>query len=378
MKTSFSHTAVLNAINHLAISCYVLKALTNTNIFLVLAAILGLLVLGVQILSRQKVTSTFIISLLIVVMSYALTFYNNGLDSGKLTIPFFLANTGIAWRIATHGINYRYFWWLFYGSVCYFMLSYFAFAISTDDILAGSRNHISVYFINLAIMLMIASLFAGKTPGVIPALWACGISILAVGTGGILSGCALLALLIYHKFFRKLPTAKFLLLIVSSSVIYVMLTEWTSISEFIITGMELEGDAARKLEPENLFGKNERYGIWAEYFERMTLERSIFGTYILQTYHGYGNLHNSYLLLHAKMGIFSVALIAVFLFSLVRLFLLHFVLFACLFAILLRAFTDTTIMAGSLFDYVCFYLVMFAAHSVPHNLKNNGAIKNCS
>ena len=105
--------------------------------------------------------------------------------------------------------------------------------------------------------------------------------------------------------------------------------------------------------------ENARYYILNEYISSMDVMRTLAGIDLSESFYGFNNYHNSFILLHARLGLFSFIIALIFLFAIIRGFKVNIILASCLFVLLLRSYSDTTILAGSVFDFVIFYLVFF-------------------
>ena len=136
---------MLRFLHHIAIFFFLVSAISGYQLFLLPATMAGLVSFSLQFYKRSsfKIEKiTFYLSL-VIFLSYLLTISNNGLSSGKLFLPFFIANIAIARSIVIYGLSYKYIQILFYFSGAYF-LTFFLLGYHPDEIFSHSKNHISV------------------------------------------------------------------------------------------------------------------------------------------------------------------------------------------------------------------------------------------
>jgi len=363
MMQSFREQQVVDFINLIAISGFFARAITGNSTFLFLGVLLGGGVFLYQYLDRLRLPYMAAISLFIVTASYLFTFLNNGFSHGSLFIVLYVACMGIAWRISTHGINYMFCWLFFYGSLAYFVVMLYVFNYSLESLFANSRNHISVYFINAAALLYIAAMTTGRKISLIPAFIVLFVSVVSIGFGGIISALIFFILLAYHKLFYSFKGYKVILFFVIVAVAEGLVIFWTDIVNYLSALPYVEGDMLVKLQSLHEVSGNARYHIWGEYFERLDITRLLLGVSLSEEFYGFANLHSSYFLLHARMGVLAFILMALFLYMLLKIYRVNFVYFVCFLVLLLRGGTDTTFLAGSSFDFVLLYFFLFAYKS---------------
>jgi hypothetical protein len=168
-KEVFSKLKFVDAVNLFAISLFFARELTGEIAYLFTGMLIGLGLLTYQTYLRHSVPLIAVVSLVVVCCSYGLTLANNGLSHGALFIPLYLACFGIAWRIYTNGINYWFCWILFYCSVFYFLVSFHTIDGGASTFLANSRNHVSVFFLNAAVLVYVGAFKSGRKISLIPA-----------------------------------------------------------------------------------------------------------------------------------------------------------------------------------------------------------------
>jgi len=291
---------------------------------------------------------------------------NNFFSDGVLFLFFFFGSLGVAWHIALKGINHSFCWWLFYISALYFLIMVFFLGYSTNDIFAYSRNHVSVYFINATSLLYIASYQLKKTIELSPAVATFAISILCEGLAGIIAAGILLYLIMSFKFFRDYKHFKMIVFSFLLAFILLILSNLELIITLFIQSLGIEGDLAVKLSlfvTDSSLTGNVRYEVWADYISKLDLLRFFSGVQLSETFNDFSNLHSSYFILHARIGIFSFFFIGFLIYSLIQLLTRNFLFGACLMAILIRGLTDTTFLAGSSFDYILMFFLIYSSTS---------------
>ena len=348
--------------NYMAICLFLARAIFGAVEFLYLGLFFGLTVFLIQLLNQGKLPPLAIAFVMVVIMSYLITFTNNGLSVGALFVPLTLAHIGVAWRISTHGLSYRFSRIILFGSLAYFFYSVLIVNLNPNQVFANSRNYVSVYFLNTLSIFYISiylsrDLILKKSTVIMPAAVVFLASVLSVGTSGIISTFILLSLIsmvfLKRAYFMVLA---FLLLVAISYI-----GSW---NEFIsiLGAFELlssDPEILEKMDYTELTQGNTRYHIWGEYISSMDVMRTLAGIDLSESFYGFNNYHNSFILLHARLGLFSFIIALIFLFAIIRGFKVNIILASCLFVLLLRSYSDTTILAGSVFDFVIFYLVFF-------------------
>jgi hypothetical protein len=337
----------------IAICCFFARAIVGDYRYLLVGAFLGCCIFLYQVAIGFKFSQIAFVSLILVIISYPITFAHNGLSSGVLFIPLFIGSFGVAWRIGTSGISYTFCRLIFYGSVSYFVLLVVVNGDSVGSVFAHSRNHVSVYFINAVCLLYIGEFLAGHKLKVFPAFLVFLISVLSIGIGGIISSFVLFCLMLYHKYVwgcKGYEKALFLSCIV---FLFTLSSVGSLLENFNLT----EGDLQYKVRNFLNFSDNSRYLITKEFFDKFGSVGVVFGSKIGQEIYGLVNLHSAYLLLINRIGIFGVILMLIFLHSLYKLMRTNYLYFLLFFSILFRGLTDTTFLAGSPFDFILLYFL---------------------
>ena len=346
----------------MAICLFLVRAILGDVEFLYLGLFFGLTVFISQLLTQQKLPALAITFLMLIILSYLITFTNNGLSVGALFVPLTLAHIGVAWRISTHGLNYQFSKIIFFGSLAFFLYGVLILDLNPGHIFANSRNYISVYFLNTLSIFYISIYISRnidftKLRVITPAALVFLVSVIAIGSSGIFTTFILLTLTCVSFLKRSHFLVLAFLLLVAISYIGNWDTFISILSTFEL--LSFNPELLQKMEYRQLTQENPRYYIWAEYINSMDVMRALAGINLSESFFGFNNYHNSFVLLHARLGIFSFIIALMFLFSIIRGFKVNVVLASCLFVLLLRSLTDTTILAGSAFDFIIFYLIFF-------------------
>lgn len=355
---------IVDVIKIISISCFFAKAITGNDIFLYIGFFSGILLFIYQLLSRNSISLFAVIFFLIVIFTSVFSLLNNGFKYGLLFIPSIIAASGIGWRISTNGINYRYCWLLFYGSLMYFLVHVLLLDQYAGSVFAYSRNHISIYFINATCLLFIASYQSKQEIKLTPVIATLFVSILSVGFGGILSSALFLYMILYYKFFNKLKNYKSLFFLVMGFSLFILIMFLNSFLIYIIENFDLSNDMISKLQSPFNFSEGVRFHIFNEYIEKLNFQRIIFGTNMGETFYNQSNLHSAFLMLHSRSGILFFLLIILFSYSLLMLYKHNFVFATCFFVILFRGLTDTSFLVGSPFDFIFIFFLLYAIYPI--------------
>lgn len=348
--------ALRKFILHLAIVLLVLRSIQGDVFFLLSGSILGCTLFLIGVLKGEKTTTPSFVALLVFLVSYSFTFLNNYFSDGILFLPLVFGAYGIAWELYKNNLNVGFSIFLFYASATMYLLLYFAFGYSEGEILDHSRNHVSVYFINLISLLFIAlnaENIESRKMYIIPALITSVISVIAIGVSGILSSSILL-LIVLLVFLRRVGPGIVISVFFGVALFSGLSIYYVELTNFVTFDREL----LQKLSVSK-FSSDPRYEIWGEYISSLDWLRILSGVPLSETFYGFQNLHSSYFLLHERIGLLSFIIFFVFLVSLLKVYKVSKLLFACLLSILIRGLSDTTFLSASPFDFVLFYLVLF-------------------
>lgn len=338
----------------ISLSLYFLRAIYGDLFFLLMGSLFGNFILFIGLCKQEKApVYSYLLTIILIAGSFN-SLFNNSFSSWSLFIFLMLGSFGVSWEIYKKGLNIYFIQTLFYVSCFLFIFLFFLNNYSPEGILAHSRNHVSVYFINLLTLLFIAyhvnnSIYFCKWQYLIPASFVLLICILAIGLSGIVSSSILLFIVICH-FFRKIILYLLFLMLTLLIILYIYL--------FLIPSDNFVFEINNHL-LNSKFLTDPRIIIWSEYIYSLNLSRTLTGTSFSEIFGGYNNIHNSFLLLHQRIGVISIFVFFLFFISLIKLIFIDILLFACLLSLFARGLSDTIFLAASPFDFILFYLIFF-------------------
>jgi hypothetical protein len=270
-------------------------------------------------------------------------------------------NIGVALALCRGHLGRRTTAILFYGAALYF--GYRLLSVPTPGaihqiLLSGSANGISGLMLILCGLHYAVSHAEGAPIRVMPAVACLFVSALTLGRSGmaaaafLLVGVATRDLVLERN--RRLLAAKVAVYAgVAIALVIVVLPRLELISfvfeRFSAFGLESEG----------------RSRIWASYGESLGGPAVLIGHGREQTFAGFTNVHNSYILWHKSMGVMAIPLYVLAALALVRALMRDRMLFVILAALLLRAFFDELLLPFRLFDFLFFYLVCSILVTLP-------------
>ena len=343
---------------------------------LVISGIFGaLLFFYLFFFNIKKIPKILLTFSFIFLSGYIVSFSNHFFDSGKLFLPFFVSQLGVAWAIFLTGLNRNFLLIIFYLSCAYFFYEIHGSSAPMDTSLdtflsTGSRNHISIYFLNLVVLVGIANEINKEKHDFLPILLTFVVCFVSVGLGGILASFLLAVLYWYY-----VPTLKNIYKYGVLLSLFILVFIFSFIALDVISMLVnlniIENDLYLKALHFFEGNKNIRLEIWKEYFLFLDVYRLLFGVNFNETFYGYSNLHSSYLLLHARMGLVAFILLSVIIFLLFRLFLFNKAYFSFLLVLMFRGITDTSFFVGGTYDFILLYLLIFGCSQPPiHSIED--------
>ena len=171
----------------------------------------------------------------------------------------------------------------------------------------SSNNYVSVHLLAPAVLYYSLLNIRGKKIPLIPGIVIWVLSLVAGGRGGLLAATILLGGIILHRYLEDEVTRRervllgCLLVVILVPLLFLLLEVFASrfnglyvVTRFLDKGLDGGG----------------RLACWTEYIEKtlMSVPRFLFGTELYEVgwvVHYNGNLHNSYLFVHAFLGIFG-------------------------------------------------------------------------
>ena len=179
--------------------------------------------------------------------------------------------------------------------------------LSAPVYVEASNNYVSVHLLAPAVLYYSLLNIRGKKIPLIPGIVIWVLSLVAGGRGGLLAATILLGGIILHRYLEDEATRRervllgCLLVVILIPLLFLLLQVFASrfnglyvVTRFLDKGLDGGG----------------RLACWAEYIEKsmMSVTRFLFGTELYEVgwvVHYKGNLHNSYLFVHAFLGIFG-------------------------------------------------------------------------
>lgn len=368
MNYSSSYTKFLLAFISISIFFYLGRSIFGFGFSLYLGIATG----GILFLSMVQSSIPRLLQLYLFVASVGFCFLimNNGFSSGKLYLPILLSSIGIALAIRkTVNTNPRFHLslssFVFFGMSFYFLM-HFAVYRDFDLALNGSRNHVSVNLIFSSCYYILVRRWTGvRIPAIYPVL-ILSISILAVGISGILT-----AIIIFIGYFLAQSKNNFFL---------IPTFVFGAFFAFDIPGLLnwIDDDLLRKVYYKLSEG-DVRANIISSYIAELDLIKFLTGVplndlqWTLAGREGQGisstNLHSSYLLLHAKIGImFFFVMFGIFL-VLIKLLRKDFFVFCLFLALLVRASTDTIALSHGYHEWILILFLLYAVEKVSPQSK---------
>lgn len=342
---------------------YDLTDVIQTNI---LYFVLGVSSLIYSIIKNTLKKQSFFI---IFIMFYSLAgittmLYNGNSNMQEILWPFSFMSIGLL--LLNFNLSYKIIRWLYYVLTLILLVNY----SSINSISLHHINSISTYTLLFLGIYVIVSRKNNINLSLFPYILALCISILTVGRstggrGGVLSFLILIVayFLKYIKNFKKLIGYFLIMMIISSSILFLYPTFSKEVNFVKKIEISINNFKKRGL-------KSERITLWKDYIEktRTTFFNIIFGSSIsgTRTLDRFSeNLHNSFLMLHAKYGVFLFILV-IFLIVKSTAFLINCKQYEmlCLFlALFLRMNIDYTNF-NSILDILLIYYLL-----IPHYTK---------
>ena len=351
---------LFNFFMYSGIVLYFLKGITGNSYFLYLGCFFGLFCL-LNVL-RDPLPNIVHIIIAIITFSYIFIIYINKAGEGRMFAPIILSSIGISIMIlkSIH-FNFkihRFFSAFLIWPLILYLLFYFYLHGNIDLATEGSRNHNSTSLLLLSAYYCVVRRVNNQPISLFfPSAVFC-ISLLSVGTSGIISSAIFLIGSLFSSKKRNLMIWMFILTIL--------------IFNFNLENLlnSIDKELILKFSFERISGNDVRYEIIKQYLEKLDFIKFITGTPLNQlNWQAYNppfapssstNLHNSYLLMHAKMGLFSLFYLVIILLSLIKLLKKDFLLFSIFLAILLRSFSDTIAFSHGYYDWSVLLLIFTA------------------
>lgn len=232
---------------------------------------------------------------------------------------------------------------------------------SLEILMTSSRNYVSIKLLFLSTLITIITYRQNDKIIIWPALFTLVLSLLAIGRGGILCSSINFFGLVYLKYVKGMNVSLKIGFI--AVLCFIALYNWSEIEESYEASEQLERIRDKGLED------SARDRIWAEYFSKIDLLTFITGCnlYECRIIHSFdNNPHNSYILMHAYLGVFAFIPFWLMLRALfVNIRRKDFVYVLPLIALLIRCFTDK-----ALLSYYDFIIMIFIYRSFELESEN--------
>jgi hypothetical protein len=264
-----------------------------------------------------------------------------------------VSNVGIVLVMRRHRVHWQPVYALFLAVFAYFF--YHAILTTDPNFVLGtsSRNGISWLMIASAATLYVVMVKEGRPISVLPALLTLVTSVWAIGRSGIVSSAVMVTGLLLITWRRSRSTVY----LIGMASIVATLAFPTVLDRIVETvGTYFQYFGAKGLTADR------RIEIFNHYTTGLNLRGLLFGVDWLSddVMHRFNyNLHNSYLSFHARIGAASLVFVGMAMMALIRHAVTTPLYSVLLFAVMLRAFTDTDLFFTS-FDFLPYYLVTAA------------------
>ncbi len=362
--------SLLTFLMWLTIAAFMGKAIVGGLFFQALALGFGFaLFLASLHIHNFKMNSLIFAILLYSFVIYVISLTVNNFAAGSNFLPQVIACSSIAILILKYPPNHKIVLLLFYGMAAYFIYFILFGGVAATDLIKGSANQISVVMINLALFVYISGHLNEKKVSILPAFIMFFICVLSVGATGIVASFAIFLGILSYKLFGE---GKFLRLLVLMSIILLLLifTYVDFLNEIMALlgdALGIKGDARAKLDLMRYLGEDVRFLMWGYYLDTMDLGKFLVGRDLNANYLGLTNIHNAYLLFHARAGIFAFPVFIILIYVWGYFFFTNLVFFFCFTGLLVRAIGDTTMLGIQSFDWILIFFIFYAFKGTYHS-----------
>ncbi len=368
------YSRLLLLLMSIGILSYLVKGMFGYNEALYIGVVCGFLLFHLIVVRPiPKILAYYIV---IAVIGTLFILINNELTAGKFFLPIVISSIGIALAISrTINSNIKFHLdlsaFIFWGMALFFFI-YFAQHGNFSGAIGSSRNHVSVNLILSSCYYVIARRWNGISIPLYYPLIIVAISTIAVGASGIIT-----SLIIFIGYFLDKGIKNVIPMLACVAIVYFSI-DWVYFLNWIDD--DLLRKIAYKLEHGDI-----RAGIIENYIEKLDFLRFIIGIPLEQTSWDLAgrsgsiisssNLHNSYLLLHAKIGILSFIFIFGLMLVLIKLIKKDILVFFLFLAIIIRATTDTIAFSHGYHDWALLLVILYAVSGSNVN-KVNSIVEN--
>jgi len=297
----------------------------------------------------------------IMFVGWGFVLYNNDISQGFAFFPIIFSSVGIAlWIYRTSNIYKRLHLSLSLFLIIFivsYVLIIFYLQLNIVDYTRASRNHVSVAVLALSCYYCIVRRQNNISINLTVPLFVLIASFISVGTAGIISALIFLSGFIFGK---DKWAVIVVILIVLASVYFTKIIDLSYV---------VDKNLVSKFTFERITGGDTRYTIIDIYFSNISVKEIIFGkpfddllwfTRVGKIAIWSDNVHNSYILLHAKIGILTVPFFAILFLTLLKLIKNDSIILFLFLAVLARAFSDTVVFAHGYYDWSIFLIFLYA------------------
>lgn len=329
-------------------------AFWSSKAVLAIAMVTGAAYLLFDIVAKDgRIGTLLLVFIAGVVVSYPLSLLNNGFSSGFMHGGMVLGSAGVALYFG-NSRNSRLAAASLWSLLALYLGSVLLIGRATDAVFLGSQNRVSTLFLALAVLLFAMRRHASDSllAGVV--LFAC---VVAGGSSGIIGAILLFVVVVLREAaapgqYRHLRRIGLAVAVTAVAV---------------AVASVLSQEAMMKLAIDRLVGGDVRYQIIRAYarenFHGVNLlagTRPVYAFDVIDEGSAsiIGNLHNSYLSVHSKAGIFSIVIVGAIFFRLGTLVSKNKVFAGMLLVLLLRAFSDTVFILDGTYNFSLLFFLL--------------------
>jgi len=357
-----SNTEIDSGLLWMAIASFLLRHMDGNILFYVSAFFFGILLFCSKLIqSKGQLHKFFALILLFSLFVYFQGLVVNAFQQGWIFLPLLVSSLGVAWELYDKGISDKAAKWLLYFVGLVFVYKMYTHSFMVDDIFKGSRNQISVMFINLGVLYYICAYKQRVKYSFFPSIFVFLICVSVFGASGILASFILVVGVFFYRFFGETSLFKTLLVLFALFLIYILVNHLDDLSNILFAIVEDGGhdmEVRKQVDLFRLLSEDIRYKIWGHYISELDIANFLFGRPLDFNYLGVKNLHSSYFLLHLRAGIFAVPVFIALIVLLLKSYFESLMLFFCLLSLLVRAYSDTVLFGTGVFDWVFLFLAI--------------------
>tara|TARA_R110002072_G_scaffold1598_8_gene13703 strand:- start:29103 stop:30218 length:1116 start_codon:yes stop_codon:yes gene_type:complete len=324
---------------------------------LLFGILLGLILLLEVLLTTKRLGSAQLwLFLVSIVAIYFVSLLKNGLGVGTLFLPLALACLGIALQLNRDPQFYKAIWLMMVVVFAYHAVSILYFDMNPDDVVYGSKNHISTFYLSMTAAGYALLARKSRRLPLAPAVLCLVGCLLGQGSAGSVAGLVLFSGALYAILLSRFPMQRFTLLLIAVPVVVLVLSiglvDYSNALQSYLWNQGYSLEIMKRLDLPRILGEDVRFEIWVSYIDRLDTRGLLLGFPFGAEFGFHENLHSSYLLLHQRGGVFSLLIFGFLIFILFELWKHSLVVFFCFLALIVRAAGDTVFYGVGVFDWV--------------------------